>query len=211
MTIRIGRYAAILFSLAGLIPNQAHASTLQGIGRTVQAFYYNGVFASPEGEINAATGTSNPASLLTVPVNYNEGSADLSTIVIGGTQITITNLANGAPFCVSNNAGSNCPDVIDGFDFKFTGENILSVSVNNGSNSGFLPVSGTFQGNTHFGLQLISPNEIRIDVTGDAPANNAQLILDVNNAPEPSSTMIFALLGLSAALYQVRRRRLFAR
>ena len=39
----------LLLSLAVLIPNQAHAGLI-GAGTTVQAFYYNGVFASPEGQ-----------------------------------------------------------------------------------------------------------------------------------------------------------------
>jgi hypothetical protein len=37
-----------LLALAGLVPNHARAGLL-GAGNTVQAFYYNGVFASPEG------------------------------------------------------------------------------------------------------------------------------------------------------------------
>ena len=72
--------------------------------------------------------------------------------------------------------------MIDGFDIKFTGENILGVSVDPASASGFLPVTGTFQGNTHLGLQLLSNNEIQVDVTGDLPLLGDRLILDLSFA-----------------------------
>jgi hypothetical protein len=60
-----------------------------------------------------------------------------------------------------------------------TGVSILGVSVDPASAAAFLPVSGMFQGNTHLGLQLLSNNEIRVDVTGDLPLLNDQLILDL--------------------------------
>jgi hypothetical protein len=188
--------SATLLGLAALVPNRAFAGLL-GAGNTVQAFYYNGVFAGPEGEDNAATNNSAPASL-TVPVSYEEGAADQSTITVGDTQIAITNLApSGTPFCTENASGTNCPDVIDGFDFLFTGEDILGVTVDPASAPDFLPVTGTFQGNTHLGLQMISPNEIRVDVTGDTPDQDDQLLLDVVTATAPSAPepAILPLLG----------------
>ncbi len=205
-------------ALLALVPIQAQAGLL-GSGRTVQAFYYNGVFASPEGELNSATNTSDPASLATA-VDYLQGAASGSTIHVGDTQIVITNLLSGFPFCVANTPGTACADVIDGFDFKFTGENILGVSTDPASASDFLPVSGTFQGHTHLGLQLLSNNEIQVDVTGDLPLVNDELILDLSFAtppppppppppptpvPEPSTLAVLgsALAGLAAA----RRRR----
>jgi hypothetical protein len=163
-----------------LLPGPARADLL-GAGKTVQAFYYNGVFAGPEGQINAATNTTDPAPL-TAPVDFLQGAASGSTIHVGNAQITITNKLSGVPFCFANTPGTACVDVIDGFDFKFTGENILGVSVDPASASGFQPVSGTFQGNTHLGLQLLSNNEIQVDVTGDLPLLGDQLILDLSFA-----------------------------
>jgi hypothetical protein len=171
--------------LASLVPRQAQAGLL-GASRTVQAFYYNGVFADPEGEDSTATGNSLPAPL-NVPVDYVQGALDGSTIAVGDTQIVITNQLTNAPFCSDGiSSGTACKDVISGFDFKFTGENILGVSVDPASAADFLPVTGTFQGNPHLGLQLLSNNEIQVDVTGDLPALNSELILDPSFAAVPA-------------------------
>jgi hypothetical protein len=106
--------------------------------------------------------------------------------------------------------------VINGFDFKFTGENILGVTIDPSSAAGFLDVNGTFQTHTHLGLQLLGNNEIQVDITGDLPNLNDQLILNVTfdlpppppppaSAPEPAT---LALLGSAlAGLATVRRRR----
>jgi hypothetical protein len=108
------------------------------------------------------------------------------TITITDTQIIFTNLLPGIP----DNRFGLVSDQINGFDFKFsvitTGNatpmppNILGVSVDPASAPDFLPVSGTFAGQTHLGLQLISPAEIIVDFSGLFPAQNDQLILDLS-------------------------------
>jgi hypothetical protein len=61
-------------------------------------------------------------------------------------------------------------------------------------------VTGTFQNNIHLGLQLISPNEFLIDVTGDSPDLNDQLILNViAESPNISATPLPAALTLYAS------------
>lgn len=193
-----------LLAMAALVPNRANAGLL-GVGNTVQAFYYNSTLVGPEGEIAVGASSTDPVSLA-IPVNYTQGAADGSTIAVGDTQIAITNLLADAPFCLLDTPGTACVDMIDGFDFLFTGENILGVSVDPASAADFLPVNGTFQSNTHLGLQLISANEVRVDVTGDVPAVSDQLILDLSfssppppppSVPEPSTlSLVSGALGL---------------
>ena len=209
MQLRCVLTVSMMLVAAGLTAGPAYAGLL-GTGRTVQAFYYNSLFANPEGEIAVGSSNTDPVSLATA-VDYQQGAADGSTIHIGDTQITIHNLLSAQPFCFSNTSGTACADQIDGFDFKFTGEAITGISVDPVSAAGFLPVVGTFQNQTHGGLQLLNANEIRVDVTGDLPNVNDNLILDVlfatgpTNAPEPTT---LALLGLAVpCLLAARRRR----
>jgi hypothetical protein len=201
----------VLLGVSALAPLPARAGLL-GAGNTVVATYYNGSFANTESE-NAQTfgGNPNPVSLVS-PVTFIQAPNDGSTILVGDTQITITNKLSGISFCLDGvSVGSACADPVDGFDFLFAGENILGVSVNPASSGVFQPA--TFA--SHFGLQLLSNNEIRVDVTGDLPLLDDSLILDLafvavppppgTATPEPASLALFgsAVGGIAAA----RRRR----
>jgi hypothetical protein len=194
----------------GLISHKAQAGLI-GAGNTVQALFLNGT-AFPLGLIPTGGSSSDPTSLA-APVNYPDQSNDGFAVAIADTQIVITNLASGVPFCFSDTSGTACVDVINGLDFKFTGENILGVSVNPSSAAGFLPVTGAFQGNTHLGLQLLSNNEIEVDLTGDLPNLNDQLVLDLTFTTLPPPTSVpepgtLALLGSAfVGLIAARRRK----
>ncbi len=206
--------AAMVIGVTSLVAHDAQAG-LFNAGDTVQAFYYNGSLSGiPEGEIPAGAGSSAPAPL-TSQVNFVQGPADVSVIAVENTQIVITNESPGGAgngFCSTGDIGTACADSFSGFEFQFTGETILGVSVDNSTPADFLPVSGTFQGNTHLGLQLISANDIRVDLTGSDPSAGQQLTLDVSFTPtqppplpEPGT---IAVLGTAlAGIGMIRRRR----
>jgi hypothetical protein len=201
--------ASTAAALSSMTPLSAHAGLLDA-GSTVQATYVSGSFSNVEAELPVGGSNTDPASLAS-SVGFQQGADDGSTISVGDTQIIITNLltpGTGKAYCLSGVAGTACTDAIDGFDFLFTGENILGVTVDPATTAGFLPVSGTFQGSTHNGLQLISNNEILVDVTGDDPPTGAQLVLDITTGsssptptPEPTSLALFgsAVIGIGAA------------
>jgi hypothetical protein len=60
---------ASAFVIAILLSASSAQAGLVGVGNTLQAFYYNGVLASPEGEIPVGASASDPASLA-APVSY---------------------------------------------------------------------------------------------------------------------------------------------
>ncbi len=117
----------------------------------------------------------------------------------------------GYPFCFSDTSatGSSCTDSYNTFDFKFTNEDIVSVSVDQSSSSDFLPA--TF--GSHTGLQWVSKNEFTVDVTGADPAYLSTLVIDVTTggsgsaAPEPSTwaMMLLGFAGLGFASFRRAR------
>jgi hypothetical protein len=159
----------------------------------VETFYLQQTFANSKELIpsppNPGAGLGGGLTLLGAgnePAFYPDQFFIGMTISINDTQIVFTNLLPGTP----DNKFGDVGDQINGFDFKFSvipannatpiPPNILGVSVDPASAPDFLPVSGTFAGQTHLGLQLISPAEIIVDFSGLFPALNDQLILDLS-------------------------------
>jgi hypothetical protein len=140
----------------------------------------------------------------TIPVTFLEDAISETTIAVGDTQITITNNApTGTPFCPG---AAPCNNTFAGFGFTFSsGVDITGVSVDPASAADFRPNTTS----PHMGLQLLSPTDILVDVTGDAPATNDKLILDVTTSgtptiPEPSTwaLMLLGFAGLGFAGYR---------
>jgi hypothetical protein len=175
-------------SLACLISQQAQADLIGNGTNTVSPLFYIGASAVPvvtsstapftnpvPSEIEGPQGPTNPPSPpSTIPASFVEGAISGSTISVGGTQITMTNLLP-APFC--STFSFPCPDVFTGFGFVFSaGVDITGVTVDPASSPDFLPVAG--------GLTF-GPRDIFVNVVGDAPAGDAELILDVSTAAAP--------------------------
>jgi hypothetical protein len=168
----------------------ANADSLFGSGRTVQAFYVDGSFGNVNGLVPQGATTADPVPI-TAEVDFDgqlvdafgdmAGDAGVS-IRVTSNELLITN-TSVEPFCSNGNSGTSCQDQFNGFVFKFTGENILGATVDPASAAAFQPVSGSFSGNTHLGLQVISSNEVRVDVTGDDPNIGDLLGLIINNGP----------------------------
>ncbi len=119
--------------------------------------------------------------------------------------IIYNNASPPIPFCFSSsNSGSSCADPYNTFDFTFTNEDITAVSIASNSSADFAPA--TF--GSHLGLQLVSPDEFTVDVTGADPAYLSTLIINVTTAgsvvPEPSTwaMMLIGSAGLGFAAYR---------
>ena len=200
--------STVILGFAGLAAHPALAGLLN-TGATVLTNYYPGTNTPGAAENENTETFGSPAAVsLANPVNYVQGPDDGSTIVVGDTTITITNLL-AFTFCNDgSSAGSACTDQIDGFNFQFTGENILGATIDPASSAGFTPA--TF--GSHTGL-VFDTNDLLIDLTGANPAVGGTLTIDLTftstqpppPVPEPASLGLFgvALGGIVAT----RRRR----
>jgi PEP-CTERM motif len=206
--MRFGFLIASAAALLGIAGAPAARAGLIGDGtNTVSAFFYINAPATPSGggcdqstesfceqQFNLSTGMAQ--FVLTIPAHFDQAAISGSTTDVGDTQIVITNQIP-ATFCSDGvSAGSACTDPFTGFEFLFSsGVDITGVSVD--SSSDFLP-NGT---PPHLGLQLLSPTDILVDVTGAAPAIGGKLILDVTTGgvtPVPeASTWALMLLGFA--------------
>jgi hypothetical protein len=142
--------------------------------------------------------TYGPGDLLTIAQQPVDGV----TIQIFDSQIIITNDLINAPFC---SGAAPCPSEFWAFDFQFSPAiNLSGATLDAGTSSDFQP--------TGLGLQLRSPTEVRVQVTGDDPAQNSKLILDlqfpaVTATPEPASALLIgAALGGLALVNHLRSR-----
>lgn len=211
----LARWATFVgLGLGGVLGCAVPASAgLIGAGRTANVTYYNGSTSAAENE--STSGGPGPVSIASAGVTFLAGANSGSTVQISDNQITIVNTLTSTPYCSGNFSGTGCTDHISGFDVLFTGESITGVSVDaTASDTSMLPVTGTAPpySYAHSGLQLLSPNEILVDLTGDLPAGTQTLTLNVTTAagsvgtPEPWSV---ALLGVGLlSLLAVRRRAL---
>ncbi len=208
--MRLGLSFAAVAALLGIASAPAARAGLIGDGtNTVSAFFYINAPATPSGGgCNQSTESfceqqydydsmGMAQYVLTIPAHFVQAPNGGSTIDVEDTRIVITNKLP-ATFCSDGaSAGAACTDPFTGFEFLFSaGVNITGVSVD--SSSDFLPNSTP----PHDGLQLLSPTDILVDLTGAAPAIDGKLILDLAftpigpPVPEPS-TWALMLLGFA--------------
>jgi hypothetical protein len=194
---------------AGLVSNNNSVAALFYIGASAvpvvtssMAPYTTPAPSEIEDYVNSMGMTTNTPPP-TIPAHFVEGAIDESTMDVGDTTITITNLASPPmPFCSVST--TPCPDVFTGFGFVFFGNvDITGVTVGSGSSADFLPIAG--------GLTF-GTTDIFVNVAGDNPATNDQLILDVTTGtvttpiPEPASVTLLAVGLAGAWLLRPRRK-----
>ena len=133
---------------AGLIGNGTN---------TVNALFFLGAHipADEEMEDFGNPPMVGPAIIGPAGLDFIEGAIDLSTIHVGDTQITITNLAPPtSPF-------GSITDSFDGFEFQFSaGVDIKGVHVDPAGAAAFQPIAN--------GLSF-NATDILVNVAGDAP------------------------------------------
>lgn len=205
--------------LACLISQPAQAGLVGNGTNTVEAFFYINAPATPSGggcdqyteaycEQEYNYDSADMAQyILTIPAHFVQAPIDGSTIDVENLQIVMTNDIPET-FCSDGvSVGGACTDPFTGFEFLFSsGVDITGVSVG-ASATNFLPNDTS----PHDGLQLLSPTDILVDVTGDNPAIGGQLSLDVTfesvTTPLPAALPLFAS-GLGAlGLLGWRRKR----
>jgi hypothetical protein len=205
--------AKILFVVAniasfGITGEVAHAGLINLTSTVNISFEYEdpGPLVAPSQVFStAAPGPFSLAAPIIPPTTpmYTTEPYNLTSVTgfwFTNTTVTIYNNATPpVPFCFSSsNTGSSCADSYNTFDFVFTNEDIIGVSVDPSSSADFLPA--TF--GSHTGLTLVSPTEFTVDVTGDDPAFLSTLVIDVTTKgssttiPEPS-TWALMLLGFA--------------
>ena len=186
----------------------ARAGLIGGGGNTVKALFFLGAHLPADQEVEdfGSPPVVGPAPIGPGGVDFVPGAFDDSAIHVGDTQIAITNNL-AAPFCTT---GLPCADSFTGFELQFSASvDITGVSVDPASAADFRPNAT----GTHLGLQLLSPTDILVDVTGDLPAVNDMLVLDLKfpggtgtPVPEPVSLALLAAALVGACPLLQRRR-----